>query len=503
MGDPTEDGRLAAMLGADAVIDLENPAAPVVENTQSRDQWFERLIWKHDDQIRQQHLRTRMQYYQGTQPLRFMLDLINIELGIDIEPLRFAWPRLVIDSIDSKIDVAGFRRPNEDSGDEELWEIWQYNNMENASQATHVEAMIYSHCFVSIGSNPKEQKFPIIRQESPLNMVADYDPQTLEVRAALKRWRDRTLDIEYATLYLQDETVVYKRVGGTWEIVSVDKHNMGVVPVVPAVNRWSPRLPEGVSELEDIMPIADAANKLATDMMTAAEHHAIPRRMVFGVDEKDFEDEDGNKLTAWEKAIGAVWAITDKDAKAMQFNASDLKNFETAINLLAKQVSAIYGLPAVSLGFTTDNPASAESLDSQGVKHDKNVERKITQFGSGTWKKVMQIAERIRDGNFNPESVKLKVEFADPSTPTASKRADAVVKLVQTGIIPVGQARIDLGYSPTVIAAMEAFERQEDQDSVMAMSARYQQQIGASDDGTANSSGGNSAPKQLPGAANS
>ncbi len=54
----------------------------------------------------------------------------------------------------------------------------------------------------------------------------------------------------------------------------------------------------------------------------------------------------------------------------------------------------------------------------------------------------------------------LETVWRDPSTPTIAQRADAVVKLVQTGVLPIEQAREDLGYT------------QEQRDRMLEMDAR-------------------------------
>jgi hypothetical protein len=61
-------------------------------------------------------------------------------------------------------------------------------------------------------------------------------------------------------------------------------HDLGEVPVVPFVNR--PRLsrPFGESELADVIPLADAVNKLATDMMVTSEFSASKRRWATGLE---------------------------------------------------------------------------------------------------------------------------------------------------------------------------------------------------------------------------
>jgi hypothetical protein len=69
-----------------------------------------------------------------------------------------------------------------------------------------------------------------------------------------------------------------------WKLLERDEHNLGVVPIVPMVNRS--RLADWRWPLRarPILPLARAANKLATDMMVAAEFIAVPLRGIFGVE---------------------------------------------------------------------------------------------------------------------------------------------------------------------------------------------------------------------------
>ena len=52
---------------------------------------------------------------------------------------------------------------------------------------------------------------------------------------------------------------------------------------------------------------------------------------------------------------------------------------------------------------------------------------------------------RFRDGDWDPRALNLETLWRDASPPTFAQKADAVVKLVQAKILPVEQAREDLG----------------------------------------------------------
>jgi hypothetical protein len=54
----------------------------------------------------------------------------------------------------------------------------------------------------------------------------------------------------------------------------------------------------------------------------------------------------------------------------------------------------------------------------------------------------------------------LETQWRNPATPTIAQEADAIVKKVQAGIVPIEQAREDLGYT------------QEQRDRMLEMDAR-------------------------------
>jgi hypothetical protein len=262
-----------------------------------------------------------------------------------------------------------------------------------------------------------------------------------------------------ATLYLPGSTVEYQRqADGSWVEQERDDHGLGEVPVVPIVNRL--RLADwcGRSELSPILPLAHAANKIATDMMVAAEFVALPLRGIFGVGPEDFEDAGGNKLTALQAMLGRLLTIPDDDGTARQFEftSANLSNFHETINRLAQLVASIAGLPPHYLGMATDNPPSADAIRSNEARLVKRAERRQRAFG-GSHEKANRIVRRIQEGDWDPALRRLETIWRDASTPTLAQKADAAVKLynLPVPIVPLRQTREDLGYSDAQIARME------------------------------------------------
>jgi hypothetical protein len=420
------------------------------------EQWIERLSRCHNAELRD--LRALNDYYEGRQSLSYMHPQLLAEVGDRLRAVVINWPRLVVDSLEERLDVEGFRLPGEDGADQEIQRVWQANDLDEWSQQGHLDAMVMRRAYVAVGTNEDDEDTPLITVESPLQMFCEVDPRTRKPVAAIKRFssespeRDAAQYADYTTIYLPNSTHWFKRGKSAqgWIEDDRDEHGLGELPISLLVNR--PRLlaPYGVSELADVIPISDAACKIATDMMVSAEFHAMPRRYALGFDEDDFRDEDGNKLSTWEVVAGRVWR-TDKtprdDGVAVgQFQEADLRNFHETIKLLAQMVGQVGALTSQDIGFHTDNPASADAIRSAETRKVKRAERKHRGFG-GTWERTQRIVNRFQSGEWNPAYKQLETLWRDPSTPTFAQKADATVKLVAGGIIPAEAAWDDLGYS--------------------------------------------------------
>jgi hypothetical protein len=184
---------------------------------------------------------------------------------------------------------------------------------------------------------------------------------------------------------------------------------------------------------------------MATDMMVSGEYHAMPRRWAAMIKADDFVDENGKPISVWSRDAGRLWA-TESDAKFGQFQESDLAVFHNSIKLLAQLASQMLALPPHYLSFVGDNPASADAIRSSETQLVKRVERKQTYLG-GAWEDVQRLVLRFKTSKWDPAAMGLETQWRDPSTPTVAQVADAKVKLVQTGILPIEQAREDLGYT--------------------------------------------------------
>lgn len=357
------------------------------------------------------------------------------------------WPRLYLDAIEERLDIEGFRLAEDSEGLEDLTQWWQDNDLDEESGLGHLEAMIHSRAYNTVSHPGEEADYPLIRVESPLNMFADTDPRTRLVTRAVRIYGEG--EDAKATLYLPDATRFYGKHQGQW--VSDGKpieHNMGVVPVVPIVNRERLSDRDGKSEITpELRSFTDAASRAFMNMQAAAELMAVPQRVLFGIS-ADSIAPNGTRAEILDAYMARILTFEDEAGKAFQFSAAELRNFVDMLTELAKHVAAYTGLPPQYLSFASDNPASAEAIKSSESRLVKKCERKARMFG-GSWERTMRLAHRVMTGKWDDNLRRLETVWRDPSTPTFASKADAVTKLYNSGqgIIPLERARIDMGYS--------------------------------------------------------
>lgn len=372
-------------------------------------------------------------------------------------------PRLIVDSLEDRLDVEGFTYPGSEAADASLWGIWQANDLDEWSQQAHLHALIHGRSYVLVGGEVGET--PTITVESSRQVHVEFDHTGRKVLRAVKVWSEG--DRGFATFFDGDFTTQWwatSRVeagmsSGLWRQRTEAIPNLldGVVPVVPFINRPDLDYPLGQSELVDVAPLADAINEMSTDMLETAEYLAAPLRYASGVDLG--EGEAGAERTAAkiEQRVergpkGKIWAVENDNANFGQFDGASLSNFIEGINLFTGHVAAIASLPPHFLGVNSDNPASAEAINAAESSLIQKVRRKQRVFG-GSWERVMCLALLVRDGQVPDEAKRMETKWRKAETPTVAQAADAAVKKLAVGVSRE-QVFEDLGYSPVQIQRM-------------------------------------------------
>lgn len=384
-------------------------------------------------------------YFNGEQLVR--------DLGISIPPQLkglhtvIGWPRVGVESLEERLDLEAFRWAD-GADSSELAEIAEANDLFDESSLAHLDALVYGREYLAVGSGDcgTDSCPPLISAESPLDMTLMWDARLRMGTAALRECAADTYiesgpEERMLVLYLPDQTVMcMPSQSGGWEVVDRDIHNLGVVPVVRMANRQRTADRVGKSEITpEVMSITDAACRRLMGMEVAAEFFGAPQRYLLGVSESAFQDAEGNAKSAWETYIGRMLALErDEDGNVPtvgQFAAHDPTGMTKIVDMYARIMSSQFGLPPHMLGYTTDNPASADAIRSTEAKLVKRSERRIRRFGAA-WQQAMRLALWVRDGEPPDKTRRIETVWRNPATPTVAAAADATVKLVQAGILP-------------------------------------------------------------------
>jgi hypothetical protein len=405
-------------------------------------------------------------YFEGEQPLRFIAPALEQQLGYRLSPIVINLARYITDVYDTRTDITGFRFAGAESSDEELWSIFEHNDGPFQAQQANREALALSRSYAIVGEGVDD--IPLLTVESPFEAIHEDDPRTHEVKNGVKVWTelDKT---KFVSLYHPNGRQTWYRKSGSWVEDSSEENDFNLCRMVPLINeprvlgrytrgKFDQRL--GRSVFHDVIPIMDALNKIASDMMVSAEFHALPRRWATGLAADDFVDEStGEPMDTFSMIAGRMWGTEAKEAKFGQFAEAELTNFHQTIKLLMQVAGTLVALPPHYTTFTGDNPTSADAIRSAESPLVKRVERKNAGFAS-EWERVQRLTLLTLGYPDSPEARQIETQYAEAATPTVAQKADAIVKLVTAtdgkgrSIVPVQQAREDLGYTAQVQSRM-------------------------------------------------
>lgn len=405
--------------------------------------------------IERMHRNLSTRAYDDLKHLRYREGEARVEhLGMAIPPnmrqfmVFIDWCDILVTGHTDRQAVRSLVLPGEDQTDPQMRAIWDASNMDAKVPQVADDAWTFGRSFWTVGSNEHDSSTPLIRAESPMEMTAIIDPRLERMKVAARFYGSDEAGNSptHVTLYLPDQTVWVERAsGGRWREIDRDQHNLGVVPVVMHLHRSRAGEVVGRSGIKRLIPLVDSVTRAMTNMQFGQEAAGLPRKYMVGVERGDFLDADGNPVPQFEAYFDAIHTLTNKDAKVGQLDAADLKNFETAVNVAAKQAAAMTKMPPDYFGITTTNPAGEGAIRASEARLIRSVESQNTQHGT-TLGWVLALALRFSTGEW-VKGNRVKVDWFDPATPTVAQRMDAIAKAKAAGILSREGSWDELGWS--------------------------------------------------------
>lgn len=415
--------------------------------------WLKRLSEKQMGRLPK--LQNLDRYYEGDQPLQFASEKYRSAFGGLFRELADNWCESVVNATEEKLNVVGFRFGPTADADQEAWRIWQANGLDLESQVAHIEALVLSECYGLVWPNINDPDTPLITVEHPTQMVTwPKANNRREVAAAMKRYVD---DDGYEIAYLYLPELVYRFRSTTKSKSGLREFTIGrwvledrddapdpgvqpnplapVVPVVPIQNR--PRLVKPPrSEIENVIPLQDAVNKLWCDMLLDSEFSAYTQRYVLGW-EPDVDPDTNQPIAPPWKQQDRLWFFPPADDGESQmsvgtFPAADLAGFLKAIELCVNHIASQTRTPPHYLSPSADR-LSGESIKASESGLIAKVRRRMVPFGEA-WEQMLRLCFRLKGDQERANFEGAETIWLDPEQATEGELTDAAQKLRAMGI---------------------------------------------------------------------
>lgn len=409
-------------------------------------------------------------YYDGDHPLSFVTSEYRQEFSTMLRGVSDNWMALVVDAVEERLHVEGFRMGDDPAGDTDAWRVWQENCLDADSEMLHSTALQTGSAYAMVWFGEDDR--PEVTVEHPSQCYVAYESGTTRRRAAaLKTWTDEWTGETRANVYLPDGIYKFRssknvtiddyrtRTGreralemlsGFWKPLDDGEYvgnPLGVVPMVEFRNR--PRLlGDGRSEIADVISTQNQINKLVCDMLVAAEFSAFKQRWATGV-EIPTDPMTGKPLQAYSSAVDRLWHVESDTAKFGEFGETNLNNYVGAIeNRVQSLASRTRTPPHYLLGSSGSFP-SGESLKATETGLIAKCRSRHRHFGE-SWEEVMRLAFAVM-GDERANATMAETIWTDPESRSEAEHTDSLLKKMSLGV-PLHQLWEDAGYSQTQIA---------------------------------------------------
>lgn len=424
-------------------------------------------MWAEECEERLQRQRSEVDrlrlYHEGRQPLALQSKKYASALAEMIRGVRDNWLPIVVDAVEERLQVEGFRFGEDPGADGDAWSMWQANNLDADAALAHETALVTGRCMVLVWP---ADPWPEITVEDPSQCVVLYEAGSRRRRlAAWKQWTDEWTDAEFGTLYLPDRLVRLRKAEGrtmqgdasaTWVLrgdPAGDElaHPAGVVPMVEL--RPRPGMPaKARSEIEDVLTTQDQINKLVCDLLVASEYASFRQRWATGLEVPE-DPETHEPVEPFKAAVDRLWVNPDPEGRFGDFEATDLGNIVKAIENRTQSLASRTRTPPHYLLGGMGTWPSGESLRSAEAGLVAKVKRRSVHFGEG-WEEVERLGFAMK-GDDRAQQTSAETIWADPEYRTEAEHVDALVKL-RTLDVPKRQLWEDAGYSQEQIARFRA-----------------------------------------------
>jgi len=333
------------------------------------------------------------------------------------------WLRLVVETTAERLIVDGFRSPDADEADAELWQWWQANNLDGRQMQLNTAASIAGVAYVGVWPGANEGDDPVIIPEPASSVLLKYDPTDPWTPTAAVKSRG---DVSW--LYLPEQVTRFTRDknGTGWSIAEELDNPLDAVPFVPF--RVNGDLSGNFdSDLTPAIPIQNRITETTVDRSLASRLSAFRQRYATGLELAI--DENGDAIAPFNAAVDRLWIAEDSEVKFGEFAEATLKNYIDATESDVHHLAAVTRTPAHYLLGQMVN-LSAEALAAAETGLARKVQERQQTFGE-SWEEVLRLAQKAAG---RTELLDVETVWRRTETVSDAQVVDAALKLAGLGV---------------------------------------------------------------------
>lgn len=426
--------------------------------------------------------RRRWQYYDGKAGLKNMGIAVPEELA-NVEAV-IGWPEIVVDALAERIEWSGWRSDQDITG---LQAVFAENQLDYEVSKAVLDSLVTGVGFLAVSAGSADEPAVVVNAVPSTQATYRWDDRLNRMAAGLvyRHGLDGEL---FETLYLPDVTIA-RTVDRDGERVQRFEHNRGRCGLIVLPNRVRSESSRGRSEISRaIRYYTDHGVRTILGMEYNREFYTTPQRYLTNVTPEQMgvsEDPDTHELVelGWKVAMNKALIVPpgEEDDPGTpgvgQFNAASPAPYIDELRMLAQLVSAQSGVPASYLGFSTDQPPSADAIRASEARLVKKAEMRQTSFGKSLVDDLAFVCQAILDGQSPSREFMASVSsvWREASTPTLAATMDAMVKAEQAGIVPKASEVVwdRLGFSEAEKKIMRVeLAQQQSTERLLALAGR-------------------------------
>lgn len=377
-----------------------------------------------------------------------MLDALGVNLPPETRVLEITapYPRLSVDVLVEVLTPEGFICEGREKDVERVRSWWQRSRFDSGAKLALKETLIRGCSYLVAARMPGGWvRFQPVSSDCA---TVEFDHNG-DVQEGIWVFRDRVGGHDgllQAVYYTPGETLLMRKEYGGWRTVGRVSTGARVPAIVPLVNQTRVSNPRGVSEMDELITISNAASRSMTGLQIGQELMVMPVRALFGdgLEAVRSSTPEGRRKKL-EIYFGSM-LTGPKGSTLQQLPGADLTSLIKTVEMYARIICAQTGIPPSMLGIATDNPSSAEAMRAAKERLITRAETKQTLFGDA-FEELARLGLAMVGSRVEGLEL-LECVWRDPATPSFSSKAENALRAQAQGVISAETARDYLSLTP-------------------------------------------------------